>query len=585
MDGYFFIWFNRGFIITELSSLVHSDSCLPAILGEPEPRAEWPDFLFPFQLSTLSPYCPSTSPCAAPLRFINFFTKKIIWGIILLKMMDSLSHRTRHVLIALPILLVAAFLLYAKNFSNEWTYDDYSVLVHNPDIQSVEAFLEDQKPGRPVRELSYLIDYHFFKLDPSGYHIQNIFWHGLNAFLIFCLINGCAGDRRIAWTASLLFLVHPVNVEVVAQISHRKDSLVLVFCLISFISFIKASHSQQHRLPWLLICLAAVVTAYFAKQNAVALPIVFLAYLLVHVDAGVRLAKFKLPLLGVLGIAGVAVLVWYLDFNGRDIFLEKGRIALGRMNYFGPVSEAVYLRMVLKSWLFAFSKFVIPTGLSLEYQYPVPESYLDPWLIGAFLLIAAWGGALVFTRKRSPTAFVFLVWLGAFWLPVSNLWPITNRFAADRYLYTPLVGGFVLVSMALFRFDRKSIYAGIVVLIAVVSLAGLTWKQNDVWRTQCSLWQHAADVNPTSTTALNNLGQCFYRKGEHERAIAFFLRSIEANPHNASPYFNLGLAYEKTGRSGLSRSYYLKFMSIEDPRYVDLIARVKKHLTDMYGPE
>lgn len=85
--------------------------------------------------------------------------------------------------------------------------------------------------------------------------------------------------------------------------------------------------------------------------------------------------------------------------------------------------------------------------------------------------------------------------------------------------------------------------------------------------------------------ALNNLGQCFYRKGEHERAIVFFLRSIEANPHNASPYFNLGLAYEKTGRSDLSRSYYLKFTSIEDPRYVNLIARVKKHLADMYGPE
>ena len=181
--------------------------------------------------------------------------------------------------------------------------------------------------------------------------------------------------------------------------------------------------------------------------------------------------------------------------------------------------------------------------------------------------------------------FIFLVWLGAFWLPVSNLWPVTNRFAADRYLYTPLVGVFVLVSMALFRFDRKSFYAGIAVLIAVVSLAGVTWKQNDVWRTQCSLWQHAADVNPQSTTALNNLGQCFFRKGKHKRAIAFFFRSIEANPYNASPYFNLGLAYEKTGRPDLSRSYYLKFMSTEDPRYVDLIARVKKHLVDMYGPE
>jgi protein O-mannosyl-transferase len=499
--------------------------------------------------------------------------------------MDSMSHRTRHLLIALPILLAAAFLLYAKNFSNEWTYDDYSVLVHNPDIQSVVAFLEDHRSGRPVREFSYLIDYHFFRLDPSGYHIQNIFWHGLNACLIFYLISGCADDRRMAWTASLLFLVHPVTVEVVAQISHRKDSLALAFCLISFIFFKKAVHSRRRRFPWLLICLAAAVTACFAKQNAVVLPVVFLAYLLVNVDPGRRPAGFKRPLLGVLGIAAAAALVWYLGLGGRDVFLEKGRIALGQMNYFGPVTEAIYLRMVLKSWLFSFSKLVIPTGLALEYQYSVPQSWLDPWVIGAVALTAAWGAALVFAWQRSPRAFVSLVWLGAFWLPASNLWPITKRLAADRYLYAPSVGVFVLVSMAMLRTDRKSISAALAVLVAVVGLAGLTWKQNDVWKTNCSLWQHAADVNPHSTTALNNLGQCYYRKGEYEGAIALFLSSLEANPHNASPYFNLGLAYEKTGRPELSRRYYLRFISLEDPRYVDLSDRLKKHLADTYGHE
>jgi hypothetical protein len=496
-----------------------------------------------------------------------------------------MSHRTRHLFIALPILLAAAFLLYAKNFSNEWTYDDYSVIVHNPDIQSVVAFLEDHRSGRPVREFSYLIDYHFFRLDPSGYHIQNIFWHGLNACLIFYLISGCAADRRMAWTASLLFLAHPVTVEVVAQISHRKDSLALAFCLISFIFFKKAVHSRRRRFPWLLICLAAAVTACFAKQNAVVLPVVFLAYLLVNVDPGRRLAEFKRPLLGVLGIAAAAALVWYLGLGGRDVFLEKGRIALGQMNYFGPVTEAIYLRMVLKSWLFSFSKLVIPTGLALEYQYPVPQSWLDPWVIGAVALTAAWGAALVFAWQRSPRAFVSLVWLGAFWLPTSNLWPITNRLAADRYLYAPSVGVFVLVSMAMLRSDRKSISAALAVLVAVVGLAGLTWKQNDVWKTHCSLWQHAADVNPHSTTALNNLGQCYYRKGEYEGAIALFLSSLEANPHNASPYFNLGLTYEKTGRPELSSRYYLRFLSLEDPRYGDLSDRVKKHLADTYGHE
>ena len=63
------------------------------------------------------------------------------------------------------------------------------------------------------------------------------------------------------------------------------------------------------------------------------------------------------------------------------------------------------------------------------------------------------------------------------------------------------------------------------------------------------------------------------------------MRSIAANPHKASPHFNLGRACEKTGGPGLGRSYYLRLMSIEDPRDVDLIARIKKHLVGLYGPE
>jgi hypothetical protein len=49
------------------------------------------------------------------------------------------------------------------------------------------------------------------------------------------------------------------------------------------------------------------------------------------------------------------------------------------------------------------------------------------------------------------------------------------------------------------------------------------------------------------------------------------LRSIEANPYNANPYSNLGLTYKKTGSPNLSGCYYQRFMSIENPRYEDLI--------------
>jgi hypothetical protein len=355
----------------------------------------------------------------------------------------------------------------------------------------------------------------------------------------------------------------------------------LALCLTALICWIKGFQSANRHWPWLLSSAVLGVSAYFAKQNALALPIVLLAFLLVHTRFKEIPIIHRHKILFLLGIGVAGFLTWYLGFDGRQIFLEKCRIALGRMNYFGPCSEAVYLQMVAKSWLFSFSKLLVPTGLSLEYQYPAPEGWLDPWVLGAVLLTVIWAAGTIAAWNRSPMAFVFLVWLAAFWLPTSNLWPLTNRLAADRYLYAPSVGFFVLVSMAVFRSPRKSMLAGVSVIIAIAVLSTLTWKQNAVWKTPCSLWQHAAAVNPQSTTALNNLGRCHYRKGDYPKAIELFLRSIQSNPYNASPYFNLGLAYDKIDKPDLSRRYYLRFTAMKDPRYFDLSARVTTHLENL----
>ena len=126
-------------------------------------------------------------------------------------------------LIAVAIALV--FILYAPSFQNEWLMDDFPVIVENSDIRAVSNFIEDRYPGRPLREVSYLLDYALFELNPSGYHIQQNLMHALNAYLFFVLVLNLGSSRLVAWFASLLFLSHPINVEVVANISHRKDCL------------------------------------------------------------------------------------------------------------------------------------------------------------------------------------------------------------------------------------------------------------------------------------------------------------------------------------------------------------------------
>ena len=167
-------------------------------------------------------------------------------------------------LIPFVLLLGLAFLLFSNTFLSTWTYDDFKLIVNNPDIRSLDLFLKDSQPGRVGREISLMIDYRFFGLNPAGFHIQNILWHGINAILIMILVGRLGGSRFVALLSSFLFLVHPIQVEVVANLSHRKDSIALTFILLSVLSYLeifRRNFKKEHCMAFaILFFIMAIMT-------------------------------------------------------------------------------------------------------------------------------------------------------------------------------------------------------------------------------------------------------------------------------------------------------------------------------------
>ena len=481
------------------------------------------------------------------------------------------------------VLFSIAFALYAPSFFNQWSYDDFAVVVQNPDIQSLDNFIENSKRSRPIRELTYMADYFLFDLDPAGYHIQSIFWHALNSLLLFVLARHFSLGYWAAWTAALLFLVHPVNVEVAAVIAHRKDSLVLAFSLLSLLFFMKLGQASNKHVLWLILSALAFVMACFSKQNAYVLPAVFLTYwIAVHRDW--KPNRQHVVLLGVCLAAGATLLlVWYFYGGGRAQFLHECRMDLAGMNYTAPCDEFIYYRLVLKSWVFIFLRLILPLNLALEYQFAVPENWYDPWVIASICFIAAYVAGGYYAFRKNKTVFFFLVWIGLFWLPTSSLWPgFTNRFIADRYLHTPSVGFFILLAMALDRMIAPRSASVTVTVVVSIVLAVFTWHQIGVWQSPCRLWAHAVEVSPESGTALNNLGKCHLEEGEYQQAESLFMKSLISNPYNPSPYYNLGLLFEKTQKPQLAISYYTKFLAFEDRRHRQLRSDLRLKLEEQY---
>lgn len=445
------------------------------------------------------------------------------------------------------VVLIYSLLVYSSTFNGTWVMDDYSVIVNNPDIRSLGNFFANTFPGRPIREISYLFDYSLFGLDPRGYHFQNIFWHALNCWLVYRLAIRLNLTETVARLSSLLFLVHPIHVEVVANSSHRKDSLALAFMLMALISYMKIFEhkSTSQRLSWLACAFVLWITAFFAKGNTLVFPVLVLAYEYALIPLNNRMIlrwKHTVPLLCASSLIGLVV--WYFYVSTLPSFQMAVMGAFLKTGNFADFSASAYILMVFKSFVFMFSKLVFPINLSMEYIYAAPKSILDPWLIAALVLISGLFVIAFRWKRTSPQLFFLLIFAAFLWLPTANIVWYFSYFAADRYMYAPSAGFCilaVLISEHTLGFARRYFVVGWLGILCVLSI--LTWKQNNVWRDEMSLYTQMLKVSPRSLEAMVGLSKVYYSSKDYDRSAIYAQKAMERDITDYRPYMMLGNIY------------------------------------------
>ncbi|MEI7818089.1 MAG: tetratricopeptide repeat protein [Desulfuromonadales bacterium] len=447
-------------------------------------------------------------------------------------------------------------MLYVQTFSGTWAMDDYSVIVNNTDIRSIGNFLVNTFPGRPLREISYLFDYALFGLDPWGYHFQNIFWHALNCWLVYLVAIKLNLSVKVAWLSSLLFLVHPIHVEVVANSSHRKDSLALAFLLMALLSYIKIfeQKSTLHRWMWLVCSLILWITAFFAKGNSLVFPIIAMAYEYALVPEDKRLIVRWKQMVPVLCISSLVGLVpWYFYISTLPSFKIAIIGAFAKTENLAVFSLTAYILMLLKSVVFMFLKLLVPLNLSMEYIYTVPVSFLDFWVLSSLILIPA---VCFFTykwKKTSPTLFFLLTFAVILWLPTANIVWHFSYFAADRYMYAPSAGLCilaVLISEQTFIAVRR--YVIFLWLFIFCLCATLSWKQASIWNSEMTLYSNMLKISPRSLEAMVGLSNAYFMVKNYDISAQYARQAIERDFTDFRPLITLGSIYDEQGKSDLA---------------------------------
>jgi tetratricopeptide (TPR) repeat protein len=316
-------------------------------------------------------------------------------------------------------------------------YDDINLIILNPLIKDWSNFFELFTIGRPIRAITFMIDWQIWGQNPFGFHLTNILLHLLATILLYFFINILSRNRRLAFMAGLLFITHPIQTEAVVGISHRKEMLAMIFFVLSFILYLKKDRSFL----FYLASIFAYILGLLSKQVVVILPLL-LAFYDYYFPSEESIKKLKrniryyipyliVPLLG--------MFLRYGDFRPFTYFGLKDFMGKSYILLLGTMSRAVikYIQLLL-----------FPFNLSIDYYFPLSTSILEGRIFFSLLAIAF---LLLLTLKtyRNYRILSFgLAWFLVNLIPILNIIP-ANYILADRYLYIPSVG-FCLIIASLF---------------------------------------------------------------------------------------------------------------------------------------
>ncbi len=466
---------------------------------------------------------------------------------------------------------IAGFLVYAPSIGNGFAFDDHPVIEKNRFLRSVEALpqlvsnIEWAGAGyrspcswRPLMAVTLALNHAAGGLSPWSYHATNALLHGVASMLLVLLGVRLGLAAAAAGAGALLFAVHPIHVEAVANVVGRKDVLATVFLLLMLLSHGWAARRGGLRL---VAPLAAYAAAMLSKEvGAVGLGLAVLRDLLAEdgclrsEGAGTRRRAI------VLHLSYAAALVGYLvTFNA----VTGGATLRGLPAFADNPAAYAPLGVRLMSAVAVLGKglalLALPVGQSADWSYdaiPLVTSAVDLRFLVSASLLVAWLALGLRLRATRPLVLLALGWHLASLSPVANVLVFsTGTIFGERLLYLPsaalaLLAGDAFVALLSRTAGRlrPALAAGCAALLVLLAAGAVRYAA--AWGNELRLFEWARESAPRSTKVHHKLAELLLADGRGEEALAEIRLALEILPANALAEVTHAAILRNLGRTG-----------------------------------
>ncbi len=507
------------------------------------------------------------------------------------------------------IIAVVGLICYFNSFFNEFALDDRPIIVENEFVKegfagipkiltsdAFESYMMQQNAGnaltggryRPFSIVTFAIEQQILGLpdpivkddskEPTGNvlppaakakiasdmhfrHVINVLLYILSIIILLHFLRKIVfpGNIYMPFVAAILFLVHPIHTEVVANVKSRDEILSLMFiCLTLLFAF---RYRDEQKKPDLWKSLVCFFIAILSKEYGVTLLVMLpLALYIFRKDTIERSVKAVLPYL----IPFVIYVLMRLSAESHSNGIAPQDVMNIPYLYATTSEKIASITSILLKY---FELLLFPHPLASDYSYnQIP--YINFANIRFWISLLFYAGVItamvVLIRRRSLLGFAIAFYLVHLAM-IGNVFVNIGAPMGERLIYHSSFGFVIIVAWLLYQLTQRikpaKVGLGVLFGILFVVFAVATPKtvsRNKDWVNDKTLFLTDINTSPNSVLILGNAGSACVELGDaavdsptkkdyYEKGIAYFNRALKIDPVFPNAFKNRGVCYYQLG--------------------------------------